>query len=163
MEGELLAISEEERVLVEFETLGHVTGVPNVTDKPGDKTRSCDMLHADEVVQPQGPCVARGAESESRDMQPDIQDVVSPCSIAGSQHSPLTSETADLQQRCIDAMNLPPRLHYVYSMVIHCNIGYSCWRLITLLTKQLWNQELSFSAYLSIVGGRLPASSNPVQ
>ena len=107
MEGEILAISEEERVLVEFETMGHGTSVTNVTDKPWDKTRSGDMLHADEVVQPQGPYVVRGAEGALRDMQPVIQDVVSPSSIAGSRHSPLTSDTADLQQRFIDAMNLP--------------------------------------------------------
>ena len=103
MEGEPLAISEEEMVLVEFETLGHVTSVTNATDK----TRSGDMLNADEVVQPQGPYVVGGAEGESRDMQPGIQDVIYPSYIAGSRHSPLTGDTADLQQRFIDAMNLP--------------------------------------------------------
>ena len=46
---------EIKRVLVEFETLGHVTSVTNVTDKPGDKPISGDMLHADEVVQSQRP------------------------------------------------------------------------------------------------------------
>ena len=97
----------EERVLVEFETLGHVTSVTNVTDKPGNKTTSGDMLHADEDVQRQGPYLVRGAEGETRDMQPGTQDVVSPSSIGGSRHSPLTSDTADLQQRFIDAMNLP--------------------------------------------------------
>ena len=38
--------------------------------------------------------MVRGAEGGSRDMQPGIQDVVS-------------RDTADLQQRFIDAMNLP--------------------------------------------------------
>ena len=35
MEGELLAISEKERVLLEFETLGHVTSVTNAIDNSG--------------------------------------------------------------------------------------------------------------------------------
>ena len=66
MERQLLA------VLVEFVTLGHVTSVTNVTDNPGDKPISGDMLHAGKVVQPQVPCVVRGAEGGSRDMQPGI-------------------------------------------------------------------------------------------
>ena len=40
-------------------------------------------------------------------MQPGTQDVVSPSSIGGSRHSPLTSDTADLQQRFNDVLNLP--------------------------------------------------------
>ena len=82
MEGELLAISEEERVLVEFESLGHVNSVTNATDNPGDKPTG-DILHAGMVVQPQGPCVVRGAEGGSHDMRPGIQDL-SPSYIAGS-------------------------------------------------------------------------------
>ena len=62
MEGELLAISEKERVLVEFETLGHVTSVTNVIDYSRDKPISGDMLHDGTIVQQQVPCVVSGAE-----------------------------------------------------------------------------------------------------
>ena len=42
----------------------------------------------------------------SRDMGPGIRGV-SPSDIAGSRHIYLTTDTVDLQQRCIDAMDLP--------------------------------------------------------